>query len=64
MRAAVFHGPRDLRVGATDILAARSLGSVVIERVIGLDDLVPLGIRPLLERTAKGKIVVDPGRPS
>ncbi len=25
-----------------------------------LDDLVELGIRPLVERTARGKIIVDP----
>jgi hypothetical protein len=32
----------------------------VLDRVIPLDNLVELGIRPLVERTARGKIIVDP----
>jgi hypothetical protein len=33
---------------------------VPLDRVIPLDNLVELGIRPLVERTARGKIIVDP----
>jgi threonine dehydrogenase-like Zn-dependent dehydrogenase len=42
------------------IIAEGALAESVLDRVIALDDLVELGIRPLAERTARGKIVVDP----
>jgi hypothetical protein len=35
------------------------VGWIVLDRVIPLDDLVERGIRPLVERTARGKIIVD-----
>jgi (R,R)-butanediol dehydrogenase / meso-butanediol dehydrogenase / diacetyl reductase len=44
-----------------DLLARTNLADVVLDRVIPLDLLVDEGIRPLHERTAEGKIVVDPG---
>lgn len=44
---------------AMQILATSNLPTVVIDRVITLDALVDEGLRPLAERTAKGKIVVN-----
>lgn len=44
---------------AIHILASSQLPSVVVDRVITLDTLVDEGLRPLAERTAKGKIVVN-----
>lgn len=44
---------------ALEILSTSNLASVVLDRVIALDDLVDEGIKPLAERRAKGKIVVD-----
>jgi (R,R)-butanediol dehydrogenase / meso-butanediol dehydrogenase / diacetyl reductase len=43
-----------------EIISRGSLADTVLDRVIPLDDLVELGIRPLVERTARGKIIVDP----
>jgi (R,R)-butanediol dehydrogenase / meso-butanediol dehydrogenase / diacetyl reductase len=45
------------------ILATTNVAAATLERTIGLGDLVPLGLVPLRDRTATGKIVVDPGRP-
>jgi threonine dehydrogenase-like Zn-dependent dehydrogenase len=45
------------------ILANTNVAAATLERTIGLADLVPLGLEPLHNRTATGKIVVDPGRP-
>lgn len=45
---------------ALEVLAARDLVPIVVDRVIPLADLVDEGLRPLAERTARGKIVVDP----
>jgi len=46
--------------GALELLARTALGSVVIDRVIALEDLVEDGIRPLARGLARGKIVVAP----
>jgi threonine dehydrogenase-like Zn-dependent dehydrogenase len=43
---------------AIDLLALGSIAPLVLDRVIPLDALVDDGIRPLAERTARGKIVV------
>ena len=43
-----------------EIIARGNLAQIVLDRVIPLDDLVDSGIRPLAERRASGKIVVDP----
>src|SRR5439155_25639483 len=40
------------------ILARSQLGKLVVDRVIDLDDLVPLGIRAMVEKKAQGKVVV------
>jgi len=40
------------------ILARSELGKLVVDRVIDLDDLVPLGIRPMVEKQTHGKVVV------
>jgi threonine dehydrogenase-like Zn-dependent dehydrogenase len=56
----VAHVCRDDLPEAVGMLASQPIADVVIEKVIGLDDLVPAGIMPLLNRTATGKIVVDP----
>lgn len=42
-----------------EIIANGKLADVVLDRVIPLADLVEGGIRPLVEHTARGKIVVD-----
>ncbi len=44
---------------ALDILSSTTVADHVLDQVISLDDLVELGIAPLVERRAKGKIVVD-----
>jgi (R,R)-butanediol dehydrogenase / meso-butanediol dehydrogenase / diacetyl reductase len=43
-----------------EIISSGNLADHVLDRVIALDDLVELGIRPLVDRTARGKIIVDP----
>ena len=43
-----------------DIISHCNLAETVLDRVIPLDRLVDLGIRPLVERTARGKIIIDP----
>ena len=45
---------------AVTILETTELGSLVIDRVIPLEAVVEEGLRPLAERSARGKIVVDP----
>jgi (R,R)-butanediol dehydrogenase / meso-butanediol dehydrogenase / diacetyl reductase len=45
---------------AIAVLSATDVASRTIEKSIGLGDLVGHGIIPLVERTAKGKILVDP----
>ncbi|HEX8917173.1 MAG TPA: hypothetical protein VF898_01600, partial [Chloroflexota bacterium] len=45
---------------SVDLLANTKLSQVVLDRVIPLDSLVDEGIRPLVDRTARGKIVVNP----
>lgn len=47
---------------AIAVLSARDLAPVVVDRVIPLEALVEEGLRPLAERTAAGKIVVDTRR--
>ena len=42
-----------------EIIANGKLADVVLDRVIPLADLVEGGLRPLVEHTARGKIVVD-----
>ena len=41
------------------MLASTPLAAAVLGDVISLDDLVESGLRPLAERKAHGKIVVD-----
>jgi (R,R)-butanediol dehydrogenase/meso-butanediol dehydrogenase/diacetyl reductase len=43
-----------------EIITHSNLAETVLDRVIPLDNLVELGIRPLVERKARGKIIVDP----
>jgi threonine dehydrogenase-like Zn-dependent dehydrogenase len=45
---------------AVAILATSDVATRTIEKTIALADLVELGIRPLVEGTARGKILVDP----
>ena len=45
---------------ALEMLATTQLSAQVIDRVIGLDDLVESGLEALARGTALGKIVVDP----
>ena len=44
---------------AVTLLATTQLAATVLGDVIPMTDLVPGGLRPLAERTARGKIVVD-----
>jgi threonine dehydrogenase-like Zn-dependent dehydrogenase len=43
-----------------DIISRTTIAETVLDRVIRLDELVEQGIRPLAERTARGKIIVNP----
>ena len=43
-----------------DLLTRMNVAKVVLDRVIPLDRLIDEGIRPLVDRTARGKIVVNP----
>jgi (R,R)-butanediol dehydrogenase / meso-butanediol dehydrogenase / diacetyl reductase len=43
-----------------EIISRSDLASIVLDRVIPLNELVDEGIRPLAEGAARGKIVVDP----
>ena len=45
---------------AVDILATTAIAGHVTERTIPLDALVADGILPIHQRTARGKIIVDP----
>jgi (R,R)-butanediol dehydrogenase / meso-butanediol dehydrogenase / diacetyl reductase len=45
---------------ALELLATADIADVVLDRVISLERLVEDGILPLAERTARGKIVVNP----
>jgi (R,R)-butanediol dehydrogenase/meso-butanediol dehydrogenase/diacetyl reductase len=47
---------------ALDALATSNLERTVISRTLSLDELVPDGIRALVDRTATGKFLVDPAR--
>jgi (R,R)-butanediol dehydrogenase/meso-butanediol dehydrogenase/diacetyl reductase len=47
---------------ALDLLSATDVADKVVERVIGLKDIVAGGLVPLAEGTARGKILVDVGR--
>jgi hypothetical protein len=44
---------------AVSVLASTSVAGTVLGDVIPLADLVEAGLRPLVERKAHGKIVVD-----
>lgn len=56
----VAHVCREDLPDAVDLLAHSHVADVVIERMLGLDDLVAKGIEPLANGTARGKILVDP----
>jgi 2-desacetyl-2-hydroxyethyl bacteriochlorophyllide A dehydrogenase len=45
---------------AVEMLATSDLAKWTIDRTISLSELVDVGIRSLVDRTARGKIVVDP----
>ena len=47
---------------ALEILASSSIADHVLDRVIALEDLMEQGIMPLVQRRARGKIVVDVAR--
>lgn len=47
---------------ALDLLTQRPLADLLVDRVIALDDVVPDGLEPLAAGTARGKILVAPGR--
>jgi threonine dehydrogenase-like Zn-dependent dehydrogenase len=44
---------------ASPVVASTGLAAAVLGDIISLDDLVEAGLRPLAERKAHGKIVVD-----
>jgi (R,R)-butanediol dehydrogenase/meso-butanediol dehydrogenase/diacetyl reductase len=56
----VAHVCRTDLPAAVRVLATTPLASLVVDRVIPLDRLVPDGILALTERRARGKILVDP----
>ncbi len=48
---------------ALEILSKRDLAALLVERVVPLDQVVEAAFRPLVERTARGKFLVDPSPP-
>jgi (R,R)-butanediol dehydrogenase/meso-butanediol dehydrogenase/diacetyl reductase len=47
---------------AVAVLERQDLAERVVDRTLTLDELVPIGIAGLVEKTAKGKFLVDPTR--
>ena len=47
---------------ALDLLAARPLAPLLVDRVVALEDVVPDGFEPLAAGVARGKILVTPRR--
>jgi hypothetical protein len=45
---------------ALQVLEKRDLASLLVERVVPLDRIVEDALRPLVDRTARGKFLVDP----
>jgi (R,R)-butanediol dehydrogenase/meso-butanediol dehydrogenase/diacetyl reductase len=45
---------------ALHLLASRPLSRILLDRVVGLADVVPAGFEPLVAGTATGKILVNP----
>jgi threonine dehydrogenase-like Zn-dependent dehydrogenase len=47
---------------AIAVLAQHDLVPLVVDRIVGLEELVPIGIAALVTRTARGKFLIDPAR--
>jgi (R,R)-butanediol dehydrogenase / meso-butanediol dehydrogenase / diacetyl reductase len=62
MTSALAHVCADDLPEALQILSRTDFADTVRDRVIPLDRLVPDGLVPLVERRARGKILVDPNR--
>jgi (R,R)-butanediol dehydrogenase/meso-butanediol dehydrogenase/diacetyl reductase len=45
---------------ALELLSGQDLGSLLVERVVPLEDVVEGALRPMVEGTARGKYLVDP----
>ena len=55
----VAHVLADDLSDSLEVLRTTDVFDIVLGKVIGLDDLLDAGIRPLAQRRAKGKIIVD-----
>jgi (R,R)-butanediol dehydrogenase/meso-butanediol dehydrogenase/diacetyl reductase len=62
LRSTVAHVCGEDIPAALHLLTAGGIAEHLLERVIGLDALVPDGLDALVERRATGKILVDPWR--
>lgn len=56
----VAHVCADDMPEALDLLADGTLAALTLDRVIGLDALVPEGLEALVQRRLRGKVLVDP----
>lgn len=60
VRTTVAHVCGDDLPAALDVLARRDLGSLLVDRVVRLEDVVDQGLRPLVAGEVAGKVLVDP----
>ena len=60
VRTTVAHVCADDLPAALDLLTRRDLGSSMVDRIVGLDDVVDRGLRPLAAGEVTGKVLVDP----
>lgn len=60
VRTTVAHVCGDDLPAALDILTRRDLAASMVDRVVGLDDVVEQGLRPLAAGQLTGKVLVDP----
>jgi (R,R)-butanediol dehydrogenase/meso-butanediol dehydrogenase/diacetyl reductase len=62
IRTAVAHVCDSDIPAALDRLAHAPLGSLLVDRVVGLDEVVRRGFEPLVAGELRGKVLVDPRR--
>jgi (R,R)-butanediol dehydrogenase/meso-butanediol dehydrogenase/diacetyl reductase len=60
VRTTVAHVCSDDLPAALDVLTRRDLGSSMVDRVVGLEEVVDRGLRPLAAGEVTGKVLVDP----
>ncbi|WP_457208111.1 zinc-dependent alcohol dehydrogenase [Nocardioides sp. P5_C9_2] len=60
VRTTVAHVCGEDLPAALDVLTRRDLGSLLVDRVVRLEDVVDQGLRPLVAGEVAGKVLVDP----